>query len=157
MSANQINKSVLLPYRAQQLYALVERIEDYPQFLPWCSGTEVQRDNPDVVVATVRIDYLGLRQSFTTRNLNTPHQQISLELVDGPFSELEGRWQFEDLGASGCKVQFALAYTMRSGILGRALAPVFGKITGTMVDAFVQEADQRYGANTSSTASNGND
>jgi|GEM_PF-6932734 len=86
-----------------------------------------------------------LKQSFTTRNHNTPHQRISLELVDGPFTELDGQWQFEDLGASGCKVQFALAYTMRSGLLGRALAPVFGKITGTMVDAFVQEADRRYG------------
>jgi ribosome-associated toxin RatA of RatAB toxin-antitoxin module len=101
----------------------------------------------DVVVATVRIDYLGLKQSFTTRNCNTPHERISLELVDGPFTELDGQWQFEDLGSDGCKVQFALAYTMRSGLLGRALAPVFGKITSTMVDAFVHEADRRHGGN----------
>ena len=147
MSANQINKSVLLPYQAQQMYALVERIEDYPRFLPWCSGAQVERDDPEVVVATVRIDYLGLKQSFTTRNHNTPGERISLELVDGPFTQLDGLWQFEDIGPSGCKVQFALDYTMRSGILGRALAPVFGKITGTMVDAFVQEAYRRYGDN----------
>ncbi len=145
MTANEISKSVLLPYPATTLYDLVERVEDYPQFLPWCSATEVQRDESDQIVATVRIDYLGLRQAFTTRNRNSPKHRIDLELVDGPFTELSGFWQFNDIGAAGSKVEFELRYTMRSGLLGRALSPVFGKITGTMVDAFVEEANRRYG------------
>lgn len=145
MAINTIEKSVLLPYRAADVYALVERIEDYPGFLPWCASSDVRRREDGTIEATLGINYLGLRQSFSTRNRHTPNQRIDMTLLDGPFTALDGEWVFEPLSESACKASFRLQYEMRSGLFGRALAPVFGKISADLVDAFVAEANKRYG------------
>lgn len=145
MASNQIEKSVLLPYRVADVYALVERIEDYPAFLPWCSATDVTRGENGQLDAILRIDYLGLRQSFATRNHHIENQRIEMTLLDGPFTELDGYWLFHELGPEATKAEFVLNYTMRSGLFGRALSPVFGKISASLVDAFVAEANRRFG------------
>lgn len=145
MTNNPIEKVVLLPFPAANIYNLVERIEDYPGFLPWCAKTEVDRSEADAIRATVKIDYLGIRQSFTTRNRHTASSRIDMVLLDGPFTALDGCWLFHELRDDACKVEFSLDYTMRSGLFGRAMAPVFGKISASMVDAFVNEAHKRYG------------
>jgi ribosome-associated toxin RatA of RatAB toxin-antitoxin module len=140
-----VRKSVLLPYSARQMFDLVERIEDYPRFLPWCGGADVVRDAGRGVVATILIDYRGLRQRFTTANVHRPPEEIAMQLRDGPFSRLEGNWRFLALREDACKVEFALEYAFARGLLGRAMAPVFDQIARSFVDAFVRRADQLYG------------
>lgn len=140
-----VRKSVLLPYSARQMFELVERVEDYPRFLPWCGGTEVARLSGAGVLATVTIDYRGIRQRFTTVNLNQPHEAISMRLREGPFTRLEGEWRFRSLREDACKVEFSLDYVFARGLLGRALAPVFDQIARSFIDAFVRRAEQVYG------------
>lgn len=145
MSENRIEQSALLPYPREKVFDLVDAIEDYPAFLPWCSGTDVDRSRPPVVVATIHVAFKGLRTSFTTRNTHVRPERIDMTLEDGPFTALDGGWVFEPLGEEACKVRFLLRYRMRGGILGRALKPVFASIVGTMVDAFTAEAARRHG------------
>jgi ribosome-associated toxin RatA of RatAB toxin-antitoxin module len=140
-----VHRSVLLPYSARQMFELVERVEDYPRFLPWCGGTEVARLSGAGVLATVTIDYRGIRQRFTTVNLNQPHEAISMRLREGPFTRLEGEWRFRSLREDACKVEFSLDYVFARGLLGRALAPVFDQIARSFIDAFVRRAEQVYG------------
>ncbi len=140
-----VHRSVLLPYSARQMFELVERVEDYPRFLPWCGGTEVARLSGAGVLATVTIDYRGIRQRFTTVNLNQPHEAILMRLREGPFTRLEGEWRFRSLREDACKVEFSLDYVFARGLLGRALAPVFDQIARSFIDAFVRRAEQVYG------------
>ncbi len=139
-----VRKSVLLPFSAQQMFDLVERIEDYPQFLPWCGGTEVVRDE-SLVTASIVIDYRGIRSRFSTTNEHRPHEAISMRLRDGPFARLDGEWRFLALREDACKVEFSLQYAFARGLLGRALAPVFDQIARSFVDAFVRRAEQLHG------------
>jgi ribosome-associated toxin RatA of RatAB toxin-antitoxin module len=140
-----VQKSVLVPYGAPRMFGLVERVEDYPQFLPWCGGTEVHERTGDRMVATVRIDYRGLRQAFTTENLHAPHHSIRMSLRDGPFARLDGEWRFTELRADACKVEFMLDYVFAGPLLSRALSPVFDQIAASFVDAFVQRAEALHG------------
>jgi ribosome-associated toxin RatA of RatAB toxin-antitoxin module len=140
-----VNKSVLVPYGASRMFELVERVEDYPLFLPWCGGAQVHEHTEDVMVATLRIDYLGLRQSFTTENRHVRDQSISMTLRDGPFSKLDGQWVFAPLRADACKIEFSLDYVFAGALLSRVLSPVFDQIAGSFVDAFVRRAETLYG------------
>lgn len=150
VTSNTVEKSVLLPYSAQSVFEIIDRIEDYPGFLPWCDGTEVQRPEQGAITATIRIAFKGLRQQFTTHNrhrepANAAPGTITMELIEGPFTHLDGDWTIESLSESACKVSFRLDYQMRSGLLGRALSPIFGQIASTFIDAFVKEAERRFG------------
>jgi ribosome-associated toxin RatA of RatAB toxin-antitoxin module len=140
-----VNKSVLVPYGAPRMFDLVERVEDYPQFLPWCGGSQVHERAPERMVATIRIDFRGLRQSFTTVNLHQPDRSIRMTLRDGPFSRLDGMWQFSPLRDDACKVEFRLDYAFAGALMSRALSPVFDQIAASFVDAFVRRAEQVYG------------
>jgi len=140
-----VNRSVLVPYDADQMFGLVERVEDYPLFLPWCGGTQVHEREPARILATVRIDFRGLRQSFTTENLHDPGRSIRMRLREGPFERLDGRWTFTPLTEDACKVEFALEYAFAGALLSRALAPVFDQIAANFVDAFVRRAEVLHG------------
>ena len=140
-----VQKSVLVPYGAHRMFGLVERVEDYPLFLPWCGGTEVHERSPERMVATIRIDYRGVRQAFTTENLHEPARSIRMRLRDGPFSRLDGTWRFVALRDDACKVEFALDYAFSGALLSRALAPVFDQIAASFVDAFVRRAEATGG------------
>lgn len=140
-----VEKSVLVAHTPAQMFALVDDIEHYSRFLPWCGKAEVLSREGDQVVASLHIDYLKVKQHFTTRNTNQADEAILMELVDGPFEHLEGRWHFKPLGEIGCKVEFRLCYQFSSKILEMIIGPVFGHISGTLVDAFIKEADKVYG------------
>ncbi len=141
-----VHKSVLLAHSSEQMYALVEAVQDYPKFLPWCGGSTVHERSLHRMLATVQIDYRGIRQAFTTENtLHAPHR-IAMTLRDGPFSRLDGLWHFHTLRHDACKVEFRLDYTFKSGLLAQALAPVFDRIARSFVDAFVVRADQIHRA-----------
>lgn len=144
-----IQKSVLLMHSAHEMFALVTDVQHYPQFLPWCDHTEVLERAEDTMVAKVGMSIGGLRQSFTTRNLHVNDRQVLMSLVDGPFSRLNGQWDFTPLGdgaESACKVAFQLTYGFSSTTLARLVGPVFDKIAGSLVEAFVKRADEVYGA-----------
>ena len=137
-----VRKSVIVPHSCATMFALVDAVEHYPEFLPWCPRTAVLERTPEVTRARIDVDYHGLKTSFTTRNAKRAPHAMTLELVEGPFESLAGEWRFEPLGAEGCRVELALDYKAAGGALGAILAPVFGQIVETLVDRFVERADQ---------------
>lgn len=141
---HQVIKTVLVEHTARQMYDLVEQVELYREFLPWCGGTEVSLRQDGLTIATLHIDYHGLKHNFTTRNQNLAGEQIDMLLVDGPFRHLEGVWRFISLAEYACKVEFRLEYEFSSPMLEKVVGPVFSKIANTFVDAFVKRADKIY-------------
>jgi ribosome-associated toxin RatA of RatAB toxin-antitoxin module len=136
-----VKKSALVPFPAAAMFDLVADVESYPEFLPWCGGTEVHQRTEQGMVATIRIAYRGLSQSFTTENRHDRPHRIELKLRDGPFSRLLGIWTFKPLTSNACRVDLEMDYEMRSGLIARLLGPVFDQIAQTMVDAFVSRAE----------------
>ena len=141
----EINKSVLVDFSPQQMFALVDAVERYPEFLPWCGGASVGYRDEHKTRATVRINYRGIKQSFTTENLKEPGHTIWVKLVEGPFKTLDGNWRFVPLADHGCKVEFRLHYEFSSKILAKLVGPVFNYIANTFIEAFVQRARSVYG------------
>ena len=143
----RVAKSVLVPYTASQMFDLVDRVELYLQFLPWCGGTRVIAQDGNRKTARIDIDYHGVRAHFTTDNANHPPESIVVTLKDGPFRHLHGEWRFRALGEDGCKVEFDLAYEFATGLLERVIGPVFSHIANTFIDAFVKRAERIYTRN----------
>ena len=143
-----VKKSVLLWYSPQEMYLLVTAVDQYPQFLPWCDRARVIETDAAGMTAEIGIAFSGIRQTFTTRNEHIEGQRVLINLVNGPFSKLEGEWNFLPLGDGSqraCKVELTLTYSFANATLGKLIGPVFDKIAGTMVDAFVKRASQVYG------------
>jgi ribosome-associated toxin RatA of RatAB toxin-antitoxin module len=139
-----VEKTVLVARSAEQMFNLVDRVEDYPRFLPWCGGASVTELDETRVHATVHIDYLHLKQSFTTENVRTPPYQIDMTLQHGPFRHLDGSWRFIPLSDSACKIEFSLHYDFSSKLLEKIVGPVFHYIANSFVDAFIHEAEKAY-------------
>ena len=140
-----IDRSALVPYTADEMYALVSDILTYPQFLPWCSGTQILSREGQELSARIDFSVSSVSQSFTTSNQLKPGEEIAMQLVDGPFSQLEGRWRFEPLGDAGCKISLLLEYDFSSKMVSLVVGPVFNKIANTLVDAFQKRAVEVYG------------
>ena len=141
-----VTKSVLVPFPVARMFELVDRVEEYPQFLPWCGGAKVLEQSGDRKTARIDIDYHGVRAHFTTDNVNRPPESIVITLKDGPFRHLHGEWRFRALGESGCKVEFELAYEFATQLLDKVIGPVFGHIARTFIDAFVKRAEAHHPA-----------
>ena len=139
-----VTKSVLVPYSAQQMYDLVFKCEDYPAFLPWCGGGRILEQNGNTLSAELKIDFKGIKQSFSTENVNDPGRRIDMKLKDGPFKSLEGHWVFTPLAEDACRVDFNLQYHFSNGLLEKVIGPVFSYITSTFVDSFVKRAEAVY-------------
>lgn len=140
-----VEKTVLVMHTPEQMFHLVDDVLRYPEFLPWCGKTEVHERKDLDLTASLHIDYLGIRQKFTTKNKNTPHERIDMALVEGPFTHLHGVWQFTPLGDQGCKIQFNIDYSFNSKLLEKVIGTVFNRIMSTLTDAFIVEADRLYG------------
>jgi ribosome-associated toxin RatA of RatAB toxin-antitoxin module len=143
-----VHKSVLIWYSAAEMFGLVTDVASYPQFLPWCNQASVLDETADGMTAKVDMSIAGLKQSFTTRNVHEKDRRVSLTLVNGPFSHLDGDWSFTPLGDGtqrACKVEFTLNYDFSNATLASLVGPVFDKIAGSLVDAFVKRASQVYG------------
>jgi len=136
---------VLVGHSAREMFELVDAVEAYPQFLPWCSGTNVTYRDESRTRATIHVNYHGVRQSFTTDNTKEPPEKMTVRLVEGPFHILDGEWRFKALAERACKVEFRLHYEFSSRILEKLVGPVFSYIANTMVDAFVKRAEKLYG------------
>jgi ribosome-associated toxin RatA of RatAB toxin-antitoxin module len=140
-----VHKSVFLGYSAEQMFALVDRVEDYPKFLPWCGGVEVKHREEERLVATLLINYHGVKHSFTTENTHTPPTLMTMKLVEGPFKQLDGTWTFKPLRADACKIDFDLRYEFSSRVLESLIGPVFNMIANSFVDSFCKRAEAVYG------------
>jgi ribosome-associated toxin RatA of RatAB toxin-antitoxin module len=142
-----VHKSVLIWYSAAEMFALVTDIASYPKFLPWCDAAAVLEDDASGMTAKIGLSIAGLKQSFTTRNTHIPDREVLLKLVSGPFSSLDGRWSFSPVGREerACKIELSLSYDFANVALAALVGPVFDKIAGSLVDAFVKRAGQVYG------------
>lgn len=143
-----VHKSVLIWYSPAEMYALVTAVDQYPQFLPWCDHALVLEHFEDGMKAEVGIAFSGIRQRFVTRNVHVEDRSVGMQLVEGPFSKLDGQWNFHPLGDGSqraCKVELSLNYGFSNATLGKLVGPVFDRIAATMVEAFVKRAQQVYG------------
>lgn len=140
-----IHKSALVPYSAAQMFALVNDIDAYHQFLPWCRSSQVLSRDEDELRATIEIAHGSLRKSFTTRNRIQKDKMMEMRLEEGPFRHLEGFWRFDTLGEQACKVSLDLDFEFSSKLVGLAMGPVFSQIANSLVDAFTKRAVQVYG------------
>jgi len=143
-----VTKSVLIWYRASEMYALVTDVYQYSRFLPWCDRSRVVSSDATGMLAEISISFAGIRQTFTTRNRHVPDRQVAIKLVSGPFSRLDGEWNFVPLGDGSeraCRVELTLNYGFDNVILGKLVGPVFDMIAGSMVEAFIKRAKQVYG------------
>ncbi len=140
----EVHKTVLVPYSARQMFDLVDDVARYPEFLPWCGGTQVLDAQKCTKPARIDIDFHGVRAHFTTVNANETGKSIAMTLQDGPFRELHGEWTFRALSGKGCKIEFTLTYEFKTQVLEALIGPVFNHIADTFVDAFVRRADMVY-------------
>ena len=143
-----VHRSVLIWYSADEMFRLVTDVTQYPKFLPWCDRAAVLEEDAGGMRAEIGISFGGIRQSFTTRNDHVAGRKVSMRLVDGPFSNLDGQWSFTPVGDPGqraCKVELDLNYGFRNAALAAVVGPVFDRIAGSLVDAFVKRAEQVYG------------
>ena len=143
-----VNKSVLIWYSAEEMYALVTDVARYPEFLPWCDKSRVVEQNDAGMTAEVGLSFGGIRQSFTTQNTHVAGRSVQLKLVSGPFSNLDGTWKFMPVGEEGeraCRVELDLSYGFSNFALQALVGPVFDKIASSLVEAFVKRAEQIYG------------
>ena len=138
-----VRKSVIVPHACEAMFALVERCERYPEFLPWCSGAEVFERTAKITRARLDIDYHGLKSHISTVNRKEAPRRIALELAEGPFERFRGEWTFAPLGGEGCRVELSAEYAFESAALGALLGPVFGHILETLVERFVERAAEQ--------------
>ncbi len=140
-----IHKTALVPYTTHDMFVLVNNISDYPKFLPWCQRATVDSQNGSNVIATIKMGSAGLQKTFTTTNVIKPNERIEMRLLNGPFSHLEGHWNFHPLGKEGCKISLDLEFEISNKLLRMSLGPAFSKIANTLVDAFVKRANDLHG------------
>ncbi len=140
-----IKKSALVPYSAAQMYALVNDVDAYADFLPWCRSSAILSQSEDEIRATVEIAHGSLNKSFTTRNRLQQDKMVEMRLEEGPFKRLEGFWRFDILGEQACKVSLDLDFEFKNRLVGMAMGPIFSQIASTLVDAFSKRAVDVYG------------
>jgi ribosome-associated toxin RatA of RatAB toxin-antitoxin module len=139
-----VERSALVTYTPAQMYALVNDVARYPEFLPWCTAAQVRETSPSERVATVNVSRGVLQAEFTTRNTLTPDAQIHMQLLHGPFRELNGLWRFEAIGERGSRVQFRVEFEFKNRLTAAAFNSVFESLCATIVDAFVARAQKVY-------------
>lgn len=141
-----VDRSALVPYTAAEMFALVDDVESYPEFLPWCTAAEVHKRADEVVEASLELHKGAVTKRFTTRNRRQPYTAIGLSLVGGPFRHLQGGWKFKDLGDAGCKVSLALEFEFESRLLDMMFGSFFEETCNSLVDAFSRRAASVFGA-----------
>ncbi|HEY6644935.1 type II toxin-antitoxin system RatA family toxin [Povalibacter sp.] len=141
----KVERSALVPYTPAQMFALVEDIERYPQFVPWVAAAALIERTATQVTAQLEMERSGFREKFTTRNLLDPPRRMELTLVDGPFRVLEGRWSFDPIGDRGTKIGLIMQFEFSNPMLSLMLSKTFEKSCAQLVDAFVARARTVYG------------
>jgi len=139
-----IKKSAFVFFNQKEIFQLIDDVEHYPDFLPWCAGSKVIKRTKKITEATIEINFKGVKQSFTTRNLKKPFEIMEINLVDGPFKKLTGSWKFTNIDKKSCKIELCLMYEFNNLILEKLIGPIFNIIANTFIDEFIKEADKRF-------------
>ena len=141
-----IKKSAFVFHSREKMFNLVDQVEDYPNFLPWCGKSEVIVRTKKITEAKILINYHSIKQSFTTRNVKVFPSKMDINLIEGPFKILEGKWSFIEIEKNTCKIEFELQYKFSSYILDKLISPVFNLIANTFIDNFVAKANKDLNA-----------
>ena len=140
-----VNRSALVPYSPAEMFGLVDDVESYPEFLPWCNDATVHERDADTVEATLELHKGSMSNHFTTRNTLHRPDAIDLALVGGPFRHLEGGWRFQALEDAGCKVSLQLDFQFESMVVDLMFGRFFEDTCNSLVDAFTRRAQAIYG------------
>lgn len=141
-----VNRSAIVPYSAREMFVLVDDVEAYPEFLPWCNQAEIHNRTEDSVEATLELHKGSVSNKFTTRNTRKEFEEIGLALVGGPFRHLAGGWRFKELGDDGCKVLLELDFEFESRLVDMMFGSFFEDICNSLVDAFTKRAEAVFGS-----------
>ena len=141
----KISRSALVPFSGAQMFALVEDVEAYPEFVPFCQATEVQKRQGDTLEASLKIGRGPAAMRFTTRNTSEPGRKMVIRLLDGPFRELRGMWRFDPVDEDGCRVTLEMEFEFASAALAALFGAMFEQTVGSLVDAFTKRARAVYG------------
>jgi len=141
----EIKRSALMPYPARVMYDIVNDVDSYPEFLPWCGASRVEQSDEHSMVAAILMQTAGLNHWFKTRNRLVPGERIDISLVEGPFSKLEGHWRFSPLDAAGCKIELTLQFEFKGRLLSAIASQAFSRIADTMVESFCNRARDLHG------------
>jgi ribosome-associated toxin RatA of RatAB toxin-antitoxin module len=143
-----ITRSSLVLFTPDQMFDLVNDVESYPSFLPWCRDSKIISKQEDEIIASLDLAKGGIHHVFSTRNRVIAGESIEISLVDGPFRHLEGHWQFSTIGDNqGCRIQLDMDFEFSNRLISMALGPIFTQISGYLVDAFCKRAQEIYGNN----------
>ena len=137
-----IKKQAIVFHSKERMFELVDQVEDYPTFLPWCGETEVLARNKDITRAKINIRFKGIKQSFTTENHKTYPDKMVINLIDGPFKKLEGEWRFIEIEEGSSRIELELNYEFKNFILEKLISPAFSVIANTFIDSFVVKANK---------------
>lgn len=140
-----LKRNALVPYSTRQMFELVNRIEDYPRFLPWCHTSHIISRTDEEVIAALDVSWKGIHKSFSTRNRLYPFEKVEISLIKGPLHRLEGTWMFYELDENACKITLDLEFEFTGHFFDRLFQPVFQHIANTLVDAFTRRARELYG------------
>jgi ribosome-associated toxin RatA of RatAB toxin-antitoxin module len=137
-----VRKSAIVDRPAAAMFSLVDAVERYPEFLPWCTSTELLERSEQTTAARLFVDFHGLKTDFSTVNAKKAPEWMDIQFTAGPFEHFRGHWRFHPLGEAGCRVEFTLDYSFRSAALEALLGKAFGHIAQTMVERFVERSGQ---------------
>jgi len=140
-----VERSALVTFTPAQMFALVNDVPRYPEFLPWCVGVRVEDVSATERIATLKVAHGVLQTEFTTRNTLTADAQIDMRLTHGPFRDLTGEWRFDAIGTRGARVHFKVEFEFKNRLTSAAFNAVFESLCGSIVDAFVARAQKVYG------------
>jgi ribosome-associated toxin RatA of RatAB toxin-antitoxin module len=141
----KVSRTALIPYSAKQMYALVEDVVAYPEFLPWCTGSTLHSKDSDTIEASLELQKSGVTKSFRTRNALRADEAMGIELVGGPFRHLLGEWRFEQLGDEGSKVSLDLEFEFESRLTDTIFGRYFEDTCNSLIDSFTERAHSMYG------------
>lgn len=141
----RVNRSALVPYTAREMFVLVDDVESYPEFLPWCNDAEVHNRSANTVEATLELHRGSMSNHFTTLNTRYEFEKIDLALIGGPFRHLAGGWRFTDIGQEGCKVALELDFEFESMFVDLMFGKFFEETCNALVDAFTRRAQDVFG------------
>ena len=139
-----VKKSALVAFSAEKMFDLVNDIESYPRFLPWCHASKIKTKTKEIACAEIVVSRIGIRQKFSTCNYLHPYERIDIKLKDGPFTMLDGYWRFISLRDDACKVELQLKFEFSGKMINKAFGAVFNQIANTLVDSFCKRAVEIY-------------
>ena len=141
----EISKTTVVPYTPEEMYVLVNDIESYPAFLPWCSAAKILTQQDESLTATLSLALGKIKQSFTTENTMQDGSRIEIQLIEGPFKHLSGYWKFNPEDEQSCHIQLHMDFEFKNKIIKHTLGKAFYKVMDSLVESFAQRAQQVYG------------